>query len=251
VTSDKGGNGGGGSEFDGTHGSGGGGGGGGGRAQATAGNGGTGADYGGGGGGGGYPQTGTAWGTSGAGGAGIIVVTYTPRLSTTITADYWAALDSQTILARDDLAAIDFGRTAQAGSQPPLEASGRALRDANCSNESLAVRNVETGASVEHFAKVRLDLDLRSEWANRLARYEGAPTEILATLSPEAVTVLGASAVHASQWPGVGAGMGGPTGAADVSPGRCARLAESGLAGLVACIPQRSVSFLDAHSNTV
>jgi hypothetical protein len=89
------------------------------------------------------------------------------------------------------------------------------------------VRNVETGASVEHFAKVRLDLDLRSEWANRLARYEGAPTEILATLSPEAVTVLEAltggtritvAGVWALEWAD-------PPGLLVVSPGRVLRSA--------------------------
>jgi len=221
----NGGNGATGSEFDGTHGSGGGGGGGGGRSGTAAGNGGTGANYGGGGGGGGYPQIGTAWGTGGAGGAGIIVVTYTSRPSTTITAESWTALDSQTTWARDDLAAIEFGLAAQEGSRAPLEASGRTLRDANGCNESLAVRKVETGAAVEHFAKVRVDLDFRSEWADRLARYAGAPNEILAALSHEAVPVLelltrgtriAVAGVWALEWAD-------PPGLVLVSPGRVLR----------------------------
>jgi hypothetical protein len=279
----NGGNGATGSEFDGTHGSGGGGGGGGGRSGAAAGNGGTGANYGGGGGGGGYPQIGTVWGTGGVGGPGIIVVTYTPRPSTTITAESWAALDFHTTWARDNLAAIEFGLTARAGNRPPLEASGRilrsvpgpieypriaprytplpiegvgaiavtadalmllevlvlkrsdtvgltefgfrTLRDAAGSNESLSVRKIETGTAVEHFAKVRVDLDIRLEWANRLAQYGGAPNEILAALSHEAVPVLelltrgtriAVAGVWALEWAD-------PPGLVLVSPGRVLR----------------------------
>ncbi len=124
FTSDIGGNGATGSEFDGIHGSGGGGGGGGGRNGALAGNGGTGASYGGGGGGGGYPQIGTAWGAGGAGGDGVIVVTYTPAASARLTAECWAPFESRATERKDELAAIEFGLTVQNDHRPQLEARG-------------------------------------------------------------------------------------------------------------------------------
>jgi hypothetical protein len=87
------------------------------------------------------------------------------------------------------------------------------------------VRKAEMGAPVEHFAKVRLDLDLRSEWANRLVRYEGAPNEILAALSREAVTVLesltrGTRVAVAGTW---ALEWADPPGLVLVSPGRVLR----------------------------
>jgi hypothetical protein len=193
-----------GSEFDGTHGSGGGGGGGGGRSGAAAGNGGTGANYGGGGGGGGYPQTGAAWGTGGAGGNGIIVVTYTPRPSTTITTECWAALDFQTTWARDDVAGVEFNLTAQAGSRPPLEARGRMLKSVVGPIEYPSVARQYTALLIERVgavavtAEVSLEvlLSLRSgtvgltEWTERLAGHGGAPNELLTALSRGAVPVL-------------------------------------------------------------
>jgi hypothetical protein len=148
------------------------------------------------------------------------VVTYTPRPSTTITAESWAALDLQTTRAKDDPAGVEFGLTAQAGSRPSIEAVGtiannaaarmplevrvllrsdtvgltefsfRTLRGANGSTESLAMRKVEAAPAVEHFAKARVDLDVWLEWADRLAGYGGAPNEILTALSREAVPVL-------------------------------------------------------------
>ena len=86
------------------------------------------------------------------------------------------------------------------------------------------MRKVETGAAVEHFAKVRVDLDFRSEWAD-LARYAGAPNEILAALSHEAVPVLelltrgtriAVAGVWALEWAD-------PPGLVLVSPGRVLR----------------------------
>jgi hypothetical protein len=151
FTSDIGGNGAAGSEFDGTHGSGGGGGGGGGRNGTLAGTGGTGGNYGGGGGGGGYPQIGTAWGVGGAGGAGVIVVTYTPAVSSTLTAECWAPLGSQTTERRDELAATESGLIIQSHNGPHLEAHGSIGR---------------SGASPTGFSCVaRKDAGLPAEWA--------------------------------------------------------------------------------------
>jgi len=127
ATSDDGGNGATGSEFDSLHGSGGGGGGGGGRdfgATEGAGSGGSGANYGGGGGGGGYPRNGATFGGGGVGGQGIIVVTYTPAVSFMITAESRNVLEYDTVCRKDALYAIEFGQSARSDGGLPIEGRG-------------------------------------------------------------------------------------------------------------------------------
>src|SRR5207237_9705272 len=107
-----GGNGASGGECDTAHGSGGGGGGGGGRdfgGTGGAGNGGNGANYGGGGGGGGYPRNNTAFGVGGNGGQGLIVVTYRPAISATVTAVSGNAMEYQTVGRADAADLVEFG----------------------------------------------------------------------------------------------------------------------------------------------
>ena len=125
-----GGNGGNGNEWPSAYGSGGGGGGGGAFVSAP---GGTGGLYGGGGGGSGYAAGGFAAGGSGA--QGLIVVTYTPTVGATITAESWNALEAQETARTDQTTAIESGLTVPCDSQPQAEAGSNLFRSAAVSIE--------------------------------------------------------------------------------------------------------------------
>jgi len=121
-----------------------GGGGGGGGSQAGnatgGGAGGAGGGYGGGGGGGGW--NGLAPGLGGNGGNGIIVITYTPVISATISAESRNAMEHQAVGRIDASAAVEFGlsvpsnvavategrREIRCEDETPIEASSAALR---------------------------------------------------------------------------------------------------------------------------
>ena len=202
-TSDYGGNGAGGSEFDVSHGSGGGGGGGGGSNGTAAGNGGTGANYGGGGGGGGYPQSGTAWGAGGTGGNGVIVVTYTPAISSTILAESRNAIEHQTVGGIDNSEAIEFGqsipndvgvpaegrREIRCDGETPIEASCAALRSSRIPLQWAGSLGLWTDALMPFEATATLHVDtLRFvEFASAVSRTEQFRFELLMFPSSEAL----------------------------------------------------------------
>jgi hypothetical protein len=175
-TSHPGGGGANGNEFDASHGSGGGGGGGGGSAE-PAGNGGSGANYGGGGGGGGYPSVST-FGVGGTGGAGIIIVTYTPNSSTTIRTESWTALEFQAAGGGGTLAEIEFGRGARADSRPPAEASAGVLRN--------------IAGSIEYPRIIRQDIAPPIEERGTIAVIADLPLrlEVVSSLRPDAIGLM-------------------------------------------------------------
>ena len=172
-TSDNGGNGAGGSEFDASHGSGGGGGGGGGSNGTIAGNGGVGANYGGGGAGGGYPQSGTAWGIGGTGGNGIIVITYAPAISGTLIAESRNPVEYQTVGRIDALDSVEFSgslpidaglpiegrQEIRYGGNTPIEASSRLLSSRVIPIQSAGSLSVITDAFMPFEAAARLNRD--------------------------------------------------------------------------------------------
>jgi hypothetical protein len=186
LSSSPGGNGAGGSEFDGSHGSGGGGGGGGGRdfgAATAAGNGGIGADYGGGGGGGGYPENGTAWGVGGPGGNGVIVITYTPAISSTIVVGSRNAMEHQAVGRIDSFEAVEFGLSVPSDFAVPTE--GR--------REIRGDRETPIEASC---ATLRSSL-IPLQWAGSLAFYTDAltPFEAAAVLNRDTLGFVEAASV--------------------------------------------------------
>ena len=149
-TAHSGGNGAAGSEFDSSHGSGGGGGGGSGRTT-IGGTGGNAGNYGGGGGGGGYPQTGVSYGAGGFAAQGIIVVSYTPAASATISATASGALETLEVTDRAELASIAFGLAVSTDSRPQSEALGGVRRS--------------TASRIDFAALIRRDIWPTAEWA--------------------------------------------------------------------------------------
>ncbi len=227
LTSDNGGDGATGREFDSSHGSGGGGGGGGGRNGAAAGNGGKGVSYGGGGGGGGYPASGTAWGTGGAGGDGIIVVTYTSANTTAITAKSGARLE--------------FVTAERSDATTSLEAGSGILGSGAVAAEWRALRRSSSRAASECLATTRGDSELLFEWSIRIAsdskftleplqgvtRDASVPDETLPVLSPEALATSewGASGARVSAAGLLNLEWADPPALVLVSPGRLLRSA--------------------------
>jgi DNA-dependent RNA polymerase auxiliary subunit epsilon len=110
---------------------------------------------GGGGGGGGADNVPGSIGPGGPGSAGLIVVSYTPAVSATITAAAPSALEFQGIRGRSELSSIEFDLIVSSDSRPQAEALGALKRS--------------TTSPINFGFLVRRDLWLTAEWAGATA----------------------------------------------------------------------------------
>jgi hypothetical protein len=203
ATGGSGGHGGNGIEWDSPHGSGGGGGGGGcGKGTNSSGAGGAGGAYGGGGGGGSADAVSGSIGPGGPGNQGLIVVSYTPATSATISAEANGALEILEVGGRVERASIAFGVAVSIDSRPPAEALGGvgrssaspinfaalARRDFWTTTEWAGAATIIADPSVrlEATTSLRIDPMICAEYGRRLVSDAQFGLELLSTLADDA-----------------------------------------------------------------